>query len=190
MMGRVEILSLSGIKMDISVAQLIKGWMELPELLWLAERAQESRIIIEYGCYHGRSTRALADNTSGKVYAVDPWDGKYYLDNGSLADFHTDCYEHFLKNLEQHIKTGKVIPVREFSWAFKPPELADLIFIDGDHRYESVIDDIKCAFRYIKPGGIVAGHDYGRADWPGVRKAVDEMFPEIEQIDTIWSVRL
>lgn len=177
--------------MDISQALLIEGWMSLPELLWLAERAQQSQVIIEFGCYHGRSTRALADNTPGKVYAVDPWDGKYFSDNGSRSEINTDCFRNFSANLNGHIQSGKVIPVQNFSWAFKSPEKADLIFIDGDHRYESVMDDIKHALKMLKmPGGVLAGHDYGRDDWPGVKKAVDDFFPSVDVTGTIWSVIL
>lgn len=177
--------------MDITKALLIEGWMNLPELLWLAERAQQSNIIIEFGCYHGRSTRALADNTPGKVYAVDPWDGKYLLNDGRPASFNTACYDNFASNLDSHIKSGKVIPIKNHSWAFKSPEKADFIFIDGDHRYEAVLDDIKHALKLLKmPGGILAGHDYGREDWPGVKKAVDDFFPAVDVVSTIWSVQL
>src|SRR5678810_424468 len=102
--------------MDISTAQLIDGWMSLPELLWLARRAQECNIIVEFGCYHGRSTRALADNTNGIIYAVDPWDGKYYKDDGSNLNIHNDCFELFERNLKHHIASGKVIPIKDYSW--------------------------------------------------------------------------
>jgi hypothetical protein len=43
----------------------------------------------------------------------------------------------------------------------------------------------------IRPGGILAGHDYGRADWPGVQQVVDATFgPAVQVVDTIWWVRL
>jgi hypothetical protein len=67
---------------------------------------------------------------------------------------------------------------------------ADLIFLDGDHRYEAVKEDILISMCFLKmPGGILAGHDYGRKDWPGVKKAVDEMFGVVEVVDTIWIKR-
>lgn len=171
----------------IETALSIEGWMSEIELRWLAYQAKISKIIIEFGSYMGRSTRALADNTDGIVYAVDPWDGKYYNHDGSLCDsVNTDVFDIFKSNLEDHIKSGKVIPVKDYSWAFGEPIKADLIFIDGDHRYEEVKIDIMKALRYINPKGIIAGHDYGHREWPGVRKAVDEVLGNVSHCDSIW----
>ncbi len=54
----------------------------------------------------------------------------------------------------------------------------DFVFIDADHRYEYVRDDINAWARVVRPGGIVAGHDYNgpndRRGVFGVKKAVDE----------------
>lgn len=47
----------------------------------------------------------------------------------------------------------------------------DLIFLDGDHRYEVVSREIKVLWEKLKTGGILAGDDY---NWPDVRLAVDE----------------
>jgi predicted O-methyltransferase YrrM len=50
----------------------------------------------------------------------------------------------------------------------------DFVFIDADHRYEAVKNDINAWQEKIKNGGILAGHDYDQPDWPGVRIAVNE----------------
>lgn len=176
--------------MELQTASNIHGWMSANELKFLATQAQKAKVIFEYGCYKGRSTRALADNTTGIVYAVDPWDGFYPSNDGTKHCIDTNVYPEFEHNLQDHIKSGRVIPIKEFSWAFKPLFRADFIFIDGDHRFESVMDDIKHALKYINPGGIIAGHDYGDKEWYGVKQAVDLIFPKIEQIDTIWSVQV
>ena len=59
--------------MNIAKAETIDGWMTSIELAWLAEQARASDYILEFGCYQGRSTRSLADNTPGIVLAVDRW---------------------------------------------------------------------------------------------------------------------
>ena len=50
----------------------------------------------------------------------------------------------------------------------------DFVFIDADHRYEGVKNDISIWEPIIKSGGIISGHDYDQPDWPGVRQAVSE----------------
>lgn len=54
-------------------------------------------------------------------------------------------------------------------------ETFDLVYIDADHGYESVRDDIVAWWPKIKPTGILSGHDYML---PGVMQAVDEFVTE------------
>ena len=54
-----------------------------------------------------------------------------------------------------------------------------LIFVDGDHQAEAVRHDVGWALRLLAPGGVLACHDYSEdCCCPGVRQALDELFPE------------
>ena len=78
----------------------------------------------------------------------------------------------------------KAALIREFSVdaaiLFKD-EFFDWVFLDADHKYEAVKEDLVTWFPKIKKGGIFCGHDYlnsdkehnGHTDF-GVKKAVDE----------------
>jgi len=172
---------------DISKALLIGGWMSEKELLWLATQAQQRHLIVEFGSLHGRSTRALADNTDGVVWAVDPWTDKYCSEDGNnINTFTTYVLPYFLRNLRDHIDSGRVIQSRGFSYGFNLPFKVDMVFIDGDHRYEIVVKDIKKAYDLLKDGGLICGHDYGHPVWPGVKKAVDELVREVKLDGCIW----
>ena len=56
----------------------------------------------------------------------------------------------------------------------------DLVFIDANHSYKMVKRDILLWRPLVKKDGIISGHDYGFANrpcrYPGVQKAVDEIF--------------
>jgi predicted O-methyltransferase YrrM len=53
-----------------------------------------------------------------------------------------------------------------------------LVFIDGDHSYAAVRSDVAGALKILRPGGVLACHDYGEdCCCPGVRQALDEAFP-------------
>lgn len=172
----------------IAEAQKIDGWMSDNELLWLAKQAQVSKIILEIGSYKGRSTRALADNTTGLILCIDPWGQvEYPLPEGQFLN--CDVFKIFRENLSPHIQSGRVLPLKMQSKDFEHGFKFDFIFIDGLHSYEGVKQDIEVAKRYIIPGGTIAGHDYGRHDWPGVKRAVNEVFPKAEIVDTIWHTR-
>jgi hypothetical protein len=49
--------------------------------------------------------------------------------------------------------------------------------------YEAVRDDIDVWKKKVISNGILAGHDY---PWDGVKKAVDETFPNVNVIGTSW----
>lgn len=50
----------------------------------------------------------------------------------------------------------------------------DFVFIDADPHYHSVMADLRAWWRKLKPGGILAGHDYLDSSWPGVTAAVHD----------------
>jgi len=150
-------------------------------------------VIVEVGSWRGRSTRALADHCRGVVYAVDPWGGVYYQDDGSVHPIRTKAWPIFQVNLRDHLRSGRVRARQGFSADVLPvlaAELgatADLVFIDGDHRHDAVRADIAAARHLVRPGGILSGHDYGHDDWPGVQRAVDEVFDaDRHLVNSIW----
>lgn len=51
----------------------------------------------------------------------------------------------------------------------------DLFFIDGAHSYEYVRSDTINALRCVRPGGVIAWHDFGRAGVNGVSRVVLEL---------------
>jgi SAM-dependent methyltransferase len=60
-----------------------------------------------------------------------------------------------------------------------PDGWADFVFVDASHSYEAVKDDIAQWERKVKRGGWFGGHDY-HVRFPGVIRAVNEVFPKIE----------
>lgn len=179
----------------------IAGWLEQEEIKWIASAAQTRRVIIEIGCWKGRSTKALALCTPGVVYAIDHWEGS----PSELATTYREIDLHgsdsvfsvFLENLEREIAAGKVIPIKahsnqaicqlsSFAGASKP----DMVFIDGDHQYVQVKRDIENYRPLLSPRGLLSGHDYSESH-PGVVQAVDETIPNFKKgPGTIWHVEV
>lgn len=167
------------------------------ELHWLAEQASRCNTIIEVGSAFGRSTLAMAENSKATIYAVDTW-------NGSPAELNTNHKEYklldgdfafvdFWNNLNYNITYGRVIPMRMHSRnAAKlfPAGIASMIFLDGNHDYEAVLQDILNYKPLLAEGGLLCGHDYDDSNWPGVRKAVDELLPDVKvaPLTRIWYV--
>ena len=67
----------------------------------------------------------------------------------------------------------------------------DFVFIDAEHTYDAVKQDIAAWEPKIKPGGWVMGHDYCDK-FPGVRQAVQERYGGREIAlgpDDVWAVK-
>ena len=163
---------------NIERALKIDGQMWDAELQWLAEQASQHHCIVELGSYLGRSARALLDNSPGTVIAIDKfsphgpekrdWVLTQFLANTS------DC-----PNLCVVVCDHRRIPPH----AFRP----DMVFIDGDHDYAAVCDDIQYWSERLLPGGLLCGHDC-HGDQPGVDQAVKELLPGYVVADNtrIW----
>jgi SAM-dependent methyltransferase len=145
----------------------ISGWLTHDEGHELA-RLAAGNVCLEIGSYCGKSTVCLA-KTAKSVLAVDPFDGR-----GTAAP--ADTFAKFSDNLRRYDVAHKVGIRRGTSAEILPtlPAAFDLVFIDGAHDYQSVRADIEAALAVLKPGGLLAFHDYRYRD-EGVTRAVDEL---------------
>jgi predicted O-methyltransferase YrrM len=69
-----------------------------------------------------------------------------------------------------HIIKGWTVPVA----ASIADESLDFVFVDANHSYDSVREDLLAWMPKVKPGGWVMGHDI---NWPSVKQAADELIP-------------
>ena len=162
---------------NVTRAMSIKaGGTSVADLQWLAEKAAGCENILELGCYHGRSTRAMLDNSNARLWCVDSWSG---IDESGVQGRITiteDDYRQFLENIADVDERVTVMPMftRE-AFEILPSGIFDMIFIDADHEYEAVKFDIENSLPLLYPGGLLCGHDYNER-WPGVERAVEKIF--------------
>jgi cephalosporin hydroxylase len=170
---------------DITKALNIYGWMSDAELTWLAEQAREHLCILEIGSYMGRSTRALGDNTLGKVFALDDWLGADSDHRPVSAERSQQLEAEFRHAVEDLIDAGIVIAWRCDSHAPRVKVRPDMVFIDADHSYEGVKRDIETWYPLLQPGGLICGHDSCHEP---IMRAVRELLPNhlLARGTTIW----
>lgn len=128
------------------------------------------------------SSEIIALGRVEKLYGVDP-----YVPHQGYRDYTRETTFDKLRNeshqrLEGHpnyefIETYST----EASHRFKDNSL-DFVYIDGDHSYEAVMDDIKTWFPKLKSGGVMAGDDY--AESPRDRRFYDVIRAVDEYVET------
>ena len=177
----------------------MRRWETLYNLL----KNRDHRIGAEIGAFKGATSKYLLENLKNLEFliCVDPWikypDFEKVIYNKKLqkTDFENDIYKKFLKNIENN--KDRAIVYRMFSSEaakYINNNSLDFIFIDGNHSYEYVKEDIELWYPKVKIGGLVSGHDYWQDPnkFPGfgVDKAVNEFFgaENIKVDNKIWYI--
>lgn len=147
----------------------------------------EKMIMLEIGAYTGLSTILFAQNFL-QVITIDPFKSGV----GGITN-QVDMQEVYNKFLSRTKDFKNITHIKDYSFnALKQieNESIDICYIDGDHEYNSVKQDIYLMLPKIKKSGVVCGHDFTKK-FPGVQKAVKEQlgFPEFVFGDTTWLIQ-
>jgi predicted O-methyltransferase YrrM len=150
-------------------APMVAGRWEFPRLL---NRRRLTGLAFEIGVRDGGFSELLLRAWRGRLLvSVDPWgelgeDGLYARTCERLAPFGGRS--------EVWRTTSVAASARVL------PASADFVYIDALHDHDSALEDVSHWYDKVRPGGIIAGHDYVDGTFPegefGVRSAVDGFF--------------
>jgi len=139
----------------------VPGWLtdEEGEALYeLARACRGDGVIVEIGSWKGKSTVCLGlgsqDGARVPVYAVDPH-----------ADYR---FGDFKTNVERAGIADLVRPIASLSQTAADgfDESIELLFVDGSHEYDLVLEDFEKWVPKVVDGGWVAFHDTTWTDGP------------------------
>ena len=162
----------------------------------------EDLSFLQLGAFTGTSTQWLVENIlfgyGSTLTDVDCWED---IPDVWYKDLSFSRVEQEYNAIsEKYIKDGKVVKVKNTTDKFfesLPEHLEyDFIYIDADHRADSVTKDYLNSFKHLKSGGILAFDDY---EWnlhlePEMipRFAIDKILidyaDQIEEIDRGWQI--
>jgi len=124
---------------------------------------------LEIGTFFGANLLSVADSygihKDSKLYCIDPWED--YEDYPEYKDEQNTIYSMFLKNIENSESKDKIVINRGYSNNEVPKfqdDFFDIIYIDGNHEPDYVLEDAVLCFRKLKKNGIMIFDDYG---WGG-----------------------
>jgi hypothetical protein len=155
----------------------------------IMELIQPGQTLCEIGVFRCEFANELLKTQPSKLVLIDPWEG--IVSSGDVDGnnvVHCNLNEVYTE-VEKAVKGNSVIDLRRgYSVAELPQypdKYFDFIYIDGDHSYSGCKIDLLLALQKIKPGGIIAGHDYemnfdkAKNNYNfGVKNAVDEFCSE------------
>lgn len=132
---------------------------------------ESSPIIVEIGSHLGKSSfvlaKALQGKGGGKLYCIDPFDGSgditavsHYQKKEILGE--KTLFQEFIKNIKKNRLEAYIYPKQGMSHEVIktfPEDKIDMVFIDGNHDWESVRQDYLDWVPKLKTGGVLAMHD-------------------------------
>jgi predicted O-methyltransferase YrrM len=133
--------------------------------------------VLEIGTFHGLSLSYIVETcilNNTNIYCLDIKKQSELMENLKKWRNPDNVHLKFADSRQAHVDYED--------------QFFDLIFIDGDHSYETVKSDIANFWPKLKNNGVMCGHDYNSV-WPGVMRAVDEAFKERKVVGRIWIVK-
>jgi len=161
---------------NILTTQICPNLHTRPMIQYVKENISGELTGVELGVERGFNSLNILQTLPIKtLYCVDPY--SEYIQGDSPVSQHKnkkyfDCAMDILWN---YINQGKVKFILETSSsAIKDiPTNLDFVYIDANHSYANVKEDINLYYPKLKPGGVIGGDDYW-AYYPGVARAVNE----------------
>ena len=149
---------------------------------YLLAKMPKGAACAEIGVWKGEFSRRILDLTAPRVlHLIDPWEFRpklpHMMYGGLVATGQADMdaiHDGVVALLsgDPAVRIHRARSAKTLA-AF-PDNVLDWIYIDGNHHYEPVLEDLRMSRRVVRPGGRIAGDDYtwGEAMGFPVRRAV------------------
>lgn len=129
---------------------------------------------VELGVYKGKYSEILMDKIPGlDLTAIDAWKTYKGYKDYEVTDLETEALRQAKERAEKKgfkiMQEWSVEASRQFE-----DESLDFIFIDCNHDFAHVVEDLAAWSPKVKKGGIISGHDFfeSRQERYGVKYAV------------------
>jgi len=125
-------------------------------------------IMAEVGVFQGGNALRMLSLGAEKLFLVDP-----YL---AYKQFNQPDYTYNQKQLDEALlvmlgrlrpcinKTTIILQYSVIAATLFPDKYFDFVYLDGDHSYKSVMDDLIAWYPKVKIGGFLGGHDFVTPD--------------------------
>lgn len=133
---------------------------------------------LEIGAFCGANAiffaKSYGKHKDSEIHCVDPWID--HDDYGEYKGTIENVYNIFNENVATNNLEDKIKVHRGFSHVEVlkfDDEMFDIVYIDGNHEPEYVLEDAVMCFRKLKKGGIMIFDDYTFGGDMGTKKGVD-----------------
>jgi predicted O-methyltransferase YrrM len=149
--------------------------------------------VFEIGTFNGRTTYHIASSAKeAQIFTLDLPEAELYRTRLRIKTGEKVFIRKKRSGI-QFIGTGfeeRISQIYSDSAAFDFKDYADkmdLVFIDGSHSYEYVLNDTRIALALLRNGkGVIMWHDYG---WNEVVQALNEFYTQDQRFAAMKNIR-
>jgi hypothetical protein len=121
--------------------------------------------IAELGVFKGEFSKDIYELCQpSELYLVDIFEGYFGSGDKDGKNHHYVQLEDEMNNITEHFKLNENVFIKKMSTIDFLNSLEDnyldLVYIDADHSYHSVLNDLILSHKKVKLGGYITGHDY------------------------------
>jgi len=179
----------------------------VPGLEDLVNDLPDNITMIEIGSFAGESTEVfIRSGKIKKLVVIEPWDDAIFEPMNLKGTQVQRAFNNRIQKLtDGGIAMPELVIAKRLSSDAAPlleDGAYDFVYIDGEHSYAAVIEDIKNYLPKLKASGILGGHDYFTEQHRGdsrlvhifeqVKPGVDKMIGKPDKVysDTSWLIKV
>jgi len=148
----------------------------------IKEHGPPVKKMIEIGSYSGESTVIFAQEfPDAEIICIDPWELVTDPFDRILADTGTQAHQKFLERTKPYPNISFIKKMSAEAACLIEDDSVDLVYIDGNHGYKYVVEDITNYMPKLHMNCFLAGHDWfldPKAKWFCVTRAVRDVLGE------------
>jgi len=155
-------------RMMLKTISLFRPNFDFKDRMGLFKKMPKNSVCAEIGVYTGENSLNILKNVKPKeLILIDPWtyDKEVLKKNftGEEGNYQQDWDARY-KFTKQRMKNKKNVKIMRGKSQDELNKFSDnyfdWIYIDGDHSFEGVLEDLKTSFHKVKPSGYITGDDY------------------------------
>ncbi len=140
---------------------------------------------VEVGTFKANFSKEIMNCWEGTLYMVDVWRAleSGYDDSSNHGKFENGVYSDAMENIKGFEDRAVMIrATSEIASNIFNEQSLDFVYIDANHAYDYVVQDIELWYSKVKKGGYLCGHDYLGFNW-----YEDPNYAENQKDKFIWS---
>lgn len=123
----------------------------------------EDPIICEIGIRVGDNFKKMLTPNVIEAYGIDIWKETGDVGQNDNLYAQQELEKQYLSVLKMFVNDKRVEIIREFSVEAAKKfndNFFDFVYVDADHTYRAVLEDLESWYPKVKSGGVLSGHDY------------------------------